>query len=288
MSHATSLRTPSFRRHKASNQGCVEIDGRQIYLGRFDLPEMRQRYHQTIQEWIANGYRLPVPPDEVTVVELCAAYWDYAKIQHRKPNGSPTSELPNVRRAIRELRELYGATPVAEFGPLKLKAIRNRLVSAGLCRKTVNRRANTIRRIVKWGVSEAVVPVNIFTALQTVEGLKAERGAEVKVTEPIKPVPQSHVEAVKPHVSRQVAALIDLQLFAGARAGELLKLRPIDFDTSRDIWAVSLRDHKTSHQCKKRIIYFGPRAQAVVRSCIENLEVTAYLFSPREAEKERY
>jgi hypothetical protein len=37
-------RTPSFRLHKASGQGYVELNGRRIYLGRFDRSDTKQRY----------------------------------------------------------------------------------------------------------------------------------------------------------------------------------------------------------------------------------------------------
>lgn len=287
MKKTKAPRTPSFRHHKATRQGFVEIDGRRIYLGRHDLPESRQKYHQTIQEWIANGYRLPVAPEEVSVMELCAAYWNHAKIHYRKPDGSPTSEQANVRRAIRELKDLYGTTRVGKFGPLKLKAVRNRFIEAGLCRRTVNRHVDTIRRVFRWGVSEAMVPVEVLTALETVDGLRAGR-SEAKETEAIRPVPESHVQAVKPHVSRQVWALIELQLLTGARGGELIKLKPMDFDTSGPVWTVTLDDHKTSYRGRERVIYFGPKAQAIVRTFMERGAITDYLFSPHEAEHERH
>ena len=60
MSAKSSRRTPSFRHHKATGQGFVELNGRRIYLGRFDRPETRQRYHQLVAEWIANGRQLGV------------------------------------------------------------------------------------------------------------------------------------------------------------------------------------------------------------------------------------
>jgi integrase len=44
-------------------------------------------------------------------------------------------------------------------------------------------------------------------------------------------------------VSRQVWALIQLQLLTGARAGELVGMRPIDLDTSGRIWMFSPQEH---------------------------------------------
>ena len=65
-------RVPSLRRHKARNLGFVELNGRRIYLGRYDEPQTEQKYHRLIAEWVENGRRLPVAQDEVTIVELIA------------------------------------------------------------------------------------------------------------------------------------------------------------------------------------------------------------------------
>ncbi len=75
-----TIRTPKFRLHKPTRQGFVELDGRRIYLGRFDLPETKQRYHRTLAEWIANGRRMPVAPEETTVIELYDAFMEHAKV----------------------------------------------------------------------------------------------------------------------------------------------------------------------------------------------------------------
>ena len=42
---------PKLRHHKASGQGYVELAGKRTYLGRYDLPETRQRYGRLIAEW---------------------------------------------------------------------------------------------------------------------------------------------------------------------------------------------------------------------------------------------
>lgn len=103
------------------------------------------------------------------------------------------------------------------------------------------------------------------------------------------PVPIADVEAVKSHVSRLIWALIRLQLYTGARGGELVMLRPIDIDMSReDVWVVSPEDHKTAYVGRKRMIYFGPKAKTLVKQFLVDRSVTAFLFSPQEAESERH
>ena len=52
--------------------------------------------------------------------------------------------------------------------------------------------------------------------------------------DPIQPVALDQVDAVRPFLSRQVNALISLQLHTGARGGELFRLRPIDIQIRED------------------------------------------------------
>lgn len=278
---------PPLRRHKATNQAYVNLSGRRVYLGIWGQPETQETYYRQLAEWQANGCRLPVAAPEVTVVELCAAYWGHAKEHYRHPDGTATSELGNIQRALRVLKDLYGPTAAAEFGPLQLKAVRHGLIERELSRGVINYNVGIIRRMFKWGVSEAMVAPEVFGALQAVDGLRRGRSA-ARETEPVKPVPMAHVEAIQPFVSRQVWALIRLQLLTGARGGELLRLRPIDFDTSGNVWTVHFGEHKTRHQGRDRTLYLGPKAQAIVREFMADRPVDCYLFSPREAERERY
>ena len=103
-----------------------------------------------------------------------------------------------------------------KFGPLALQAIRQTFIDDGLARSTVNERINDIRRVFKWGVSKEIVQSGVLNALQAVEGLRRGR-SEAKETLPIKPVPQAFINAIKPHTSRQVWALVQLQLLTAAR-----------------------------------------------------------------------
>jgi len=72
------ITVPIYRKHKVSGQAVVTIDGRDIYLGKHDTPESRERYDRTIAEWLANGRCLPTSTDRgesLTIDELILAYW---------------------------------------------------------------------------------------------------------------------------------------------------------------------------------------------------------------------
>ena len=143
------------------------------------------------------------------------------------------------------------------------------------------------RPVLNWAVAEEIVPVHVADALKHVRGLRWGE-QDVRESEAITPVPQAEIDAVKPHVSRQVWALIQLQLLTGARCGELLNLRPIDLqNTSGSVWLVELGEHKTAHHGKNRSLYFGPHAQAILEPFLANRPVDKPLFSPVEAECKR-
>jgi len=286
MKRGRSRRIPSFRHHKASGQGYVVLSGTHIYLGAYAKPETQQKYHQVIAEWCANGYRLPVKPEELTVTELCAAYWNHAETHYVRPSGEPTSSLDRAKVVLRALRALYGHSQACEFGPNALRALRDAWIGQRLVRSTVNDYTAVLKNVFKWAVSHEMIPPAVYHGLATVEGLTAGR-SEARDTEPVKPVLEAHVQAVEPFVARQVWAIIDLQLLTAARPGELLKLRPIDLDTTGRVWTATLREHKTRYRGRERTLYFGPKAQAILKEFLADRPLDAYLFSPREAEQER-
>ena len=60
--------------HKASGQGYVYLNSQNVYLGRYDLPETREKYHRLLAEWHRNGGKLSVSTKDITIVEVCADY----------------------------------------------------------------------------------------------------------------------------------------------------------------------------------------------------------------------
>jgi integrase len=238
---------------------------------------------------LANGRRLPSIPDgagpaDLSVNELLLSHLQWADGYYRK-NGEPTGEADNIRYAIRPLRRLYGYTLAKEFGPLALKTVRQAMIDSGLCRNEVNRRTRYVVRVFGWGVENELIPPSVHHGLKAVPSLKKGR-SEARESEPVKPVPESLVEAVRPYVSRQVWAMIQLQRLTGMRPGEVCQIRTIDVDTSGKVWTYVPGSHKTEHHGRSRFIYLGPKAQDVIRPWLRS-EPSDNLFSPREAMEEK-
>jgi integrase len=282
-----SHRPPSYRLHKPSGQARVIIDGQHVYLGRYDSPKNHEKYHRLVGEWLAarkkpisgaSGYDRNIVPPPPSVNELILAFWEHAKDRYRK-HGMPTSEIRSFRTALRPVRLLYGGEPVASFGPLALVACRQKLLEGGTCRRRINQHVGRIRRMFKWGVARELVPETVWRALCAVDGLRLGEAPE---TEPVKPVLEEHVVAVQPHVTPQVWAMINLQLWSACRPGEACLIRTIDINTQGPIWEYRPHSHKGEHHGKERIIYLGPHAQEILKPWLKT-DLHAHVFSPREA-----
>jgi integrase len=257
---STKPRVPSYRLHKASQQAVVTIQGKDHYLGVWQSPESRLKYERLITQVLA-GEQASEPeasPGDCTIAELCVIYLRWATTHYVK-DGEPTSELVNVKRAIRVLRECYAALPVRQFSPLKLKACRDRLIADGLCRSNVTRYQSIITRIIAYGVENELVPGETWHALKAVKPLQRGR-SEARETDPIGPVTDAHVEATLPYLAEPYRTMVKLQGLLGCRPGELVNMRGAEIDRSEAVWIYSPTHHKTEHKSKSRVIPIGPQA----------------------------
>lgn len=273
---------PAMFEHKATGQAVVKLAGRFIYLGAFGSEVAQQKYRRVVAEWMARGQY--EPEVAVLVKHAIAGYWRHAEVYYRK-NGKPTSELSVLKLAMRFLHSLYGDVPAGEFGPLALKACREAMIGKGLCRTTINGYVSRIRQVFRWAVGNELVPGHVHQALLAVPGLKRGRTL-AKEPEPVRPVDGGAMEAVLPHVARQVAAMIRLQWLTGMRPQEVVQMRMVDIDRGGRVWIYRPRDHKVEHHGMDRVIPLGPQAQAVLGPFL-SLSPMAALFSPQDAERER-
>ena len=101
------------------------------------------------------------------IVELAAAFWRHAQ-RHYVKNGHATDEQDAMRLVLRYLRDWYGHTDVADFRPLCLESIRDKMIAAGNSRGYINQNIGRIKHIFKWGVAKELFPETTYRALATV------------------------------------------------------------------------------------------------------------------------
>ncbi|MCD6364806.1 MAG: tyrosine-type recombinase/integrase [Planctomycetes bacterium] len=284
-------RIPKLCRHKASGRAVVRLNGRDNYCGRWGTDKALSRYHRLIAEWLATE---PAVPRHIggqscdTVAELCNAYLRHAHSTYRK-HGRPTAEIHHLRTAMRRLLAVYADLPVDDFGPRALRNVRRAMLaeSPPLARRTINDEIARIKRMFIWGGADELVDPLICHRLACVKGLRRGQGGRDMPRR--RPVTWEAVEAVRPLVSRQVWAMIQLQWHTGMRSGSVCIMRPCDLAISGDVWLYTPATHKTEHrQDADLVIAIGPRGQAVLRPWLRfDGDSERYLFQPAEAVAEQ-
>ena len=114
-----------------------------------------------------------------------------------------------------------------------------------------------------------------MAALRTVKGLKKGR-TTARETPPVLPVDDVVVDATLPALPKVIADMVRFQRLTGCRPGEVCLLRPIDLDrdrfasvvkgetTSSEVWNTARPATRPSTTDKQRIIFIGPKAQAII------------------------
>src|SRR5262249_22525134 len=111
---------PSYTWHKASGQAVVRLSGVDHYLGPWNTPQSRAEYDRVVNEWLVRG-RQPLAksdhPSDTRVKELVAGFYSHLV-------GTLPTVDDKIRLALKAVRELYGETPAAKFGPTAFKGLR--------------------------------------------------------------------------------------------------------------------------------------------------------------------
>ena len=133
-----------------------------------------REYDRIIGEWLANGRKLPIPSPKVadiksdtsssrsvtngetvsslsvgkiTITMVIAEFTQWADRHYRHPSGEPTRETENFRHVTKPLRKMFGALPVASFGPTKLISLRDSWIKKSLARHTINAMTRPTRQV---------------------------------------------------------------------------------------------------------------------------------------------
>lgn len=277
--------TPSYLEHKLSGRArAVWSDARgrhdRLLPGLFGSAESRTAYSRLLAELAVSVAPVVARPG-LSINELLLAYVRHAERHYRAPDGGSTAEIGHIKVITRHVRALYGPTPAVDFGPLALRAVRERFVAAGWCRKTVNHQVERLRRAFKWAAAEELIGFDVYSRLTVVSGLQKGRTAAPE-PEPVGPVENATVDATLPFLNRHARGLIQFQRLTGCRPGEACAVRRCDLDTTADVWLYRPATHKGSWRGKPRTIAVGPKAQALLKEFSVD-DPAAFVFSPRLA-----
>lgn len=271
------MRVPKYRKHSSRDIGFSEWQHRRIYFpGRYNSAESKAAYRAFIRDHgLAEPVQRPGNTTTITIATLGALYLDHAERHY--PAGTH-SEYAAVRIAVGRLLQAHASLPAKEFGPLKLKAFRDSLISPTVARSYVNRQLAKVRRMFAWGVSEELIPAEVYHALMTVPGIEAHR-TKAREPEKIKPVAWADVEATLGELHPIHQAMVRFQWLTGARSQSICLAKAKQFDTSATPWIWRPR-HKTEYRGTELIVFVGIKAAAIIKPFMEN---RPYLFDPRDS-----
>jgi hypothetical protein len=69
-----------------------------------------------------------------------------------------TQEANTIRYALRPLRKLFGRRRVREFGPAKLKLVREEMIRIGWARRHINQQVGRIKHVFQVGRQQRIDP----------------------------------------------------------------------------------------------------------------------------------
>jgi integrase len=287
---------PVYRLHQQSGQAVVTLpDGfgrrRDVLLGKHGTAESRKEYARVLGEWEANGRLLPQPAatSDITVNELILAYWKHARVYYGWAKDRTRGDRVSLKDALRVMRKLHGHTLARDFGPLALKACRARMIRKNWARTYINSQVDRLRRMFRWAAEEELLPGSVYDNLAKVTSLRKGK-SKARESDKVRPVPDATVDATLPLLHPIPRAMAELQRLTGMRPGEVCRLRGLELEVSGPVWVYRPGsdqgpegDHKTAHHGHERTILIGPRAQAILKPWLKT-DLTAFLFSPKEAE----
>lgn len=259
MSRSKARRIPAYLLHKSRGLAKVRIDGKDHYLGEYGSPESYEKYDDLIGKHIEIA---DLDATSITISELLALYWRYAKKRYGEKGKGPNGAAVNRRPIIRMLRQRHGRQRPRDFGPLAFREMIEAMPGMGWSRTYANEQIARVKQIFKWAVSRELIDVVVCQRLLTVDGIRMGEG--FRETVPVEPVADDVVVATIPYMQPHIASMVRLQRLTGCRPAEVTIMRPCDIDRTNDVWIYTPESHKTQHHGKERRIAIGPKAQAIL------------------------
>jgi integrase len=275
-------RAPKYSLHKPSGRARVRIKGKDIYLGDYNSRESLERYNEIVAKWLTG--KCDIDREALTLSRLAIMYVDFARGYYRK-DGSETAEVYCIQMALKPLIRMHGRENVGNFGPRKLKAVRDEMIRLNWARTTINASVQRINRMFRWAAENEYADAAVYQSCRSMTGLRRGR-CNARETKPVQPAPQCDIDAIELYVSRQIWSMIQLQLVTGMRPGEVCMIRGCDLDQSGPVWEYRPQTHKTEHHGRQRLIFIGPRGQAILKPYLD-LYPDGSLFRPDDSERAR-
>lgn len=254
---------PAYRLHKSTGQAVAYVDRQPVYLGKHGSPESREAFSRLLDR-LRSG---EAPKSAKVARKPSAGVFTLNDLLLRFATEELSRYSPAEQRCIRGVvkitRELFGETAAAEFGPLRLRTVREAMIRKAWSRSYINKQVKRLRTVLRWAVGWEMIPRTVVDALGDVRPL-APGDSEAPESNPRRAVPEETRAAVRAEFGPRHRDIFDLLLLTGARPGELLNLTTGAIDRTGEIWRADLVRHKTMHQGKTRTLFFNAKAQLIL------------------------
>lgn len=311
------MRLPVMRLFAPRQRAYIYVFGRRHYLGPWGSRAADDAYRAKVRSLLGvthTGPVLAIAPhaaeiEVVTVAHLAMAYRAHARSYYAKA-GRPTPTAAAVSRVL-DLLSLTGRDHVrvddadAEW----LRVTREKLAARlgrGATRGTLNAYVGYIVRMFRFAGEHGLAADDQWLRLRAVGPVKRGRPPApglrpMREGVERRPVPPSFLRAARPHLSRTIRIMLDVQLLTGMRPNELCHLRPCDLSPTKvpgvKIYTVPAAADKTDYQDEVpgRRVWIGPRALrllSIAESLRRSLSTAppspfTYCFTPAVALAER-
>ena len=123
------MKVPKLTHHKSSGKARVRIRGIDYYSGKWSTETAEVEYRRLVCEFMLTG-RPPARKSDrtapsISINGLLFSFLDHTE-RHYVKDGEQMAEVDSFKSAMKPLREMYGTTLADEFGPLALKAVREK------------------------------------------------------------------------------------------------------------------------------------------------------------------
>jgi integrase len=258
------MRVPKLCQH-ASGQSVVRILGKDYYCGKHGEPATVRKYELLIAEFISNKHSFGKNKRKNTIGSICLSYIEFSESHYKSK-----SEINNIKLVITCLVSLYEFKNADDFGPTEFKTLRSQFSKEGKSRSRqfVNKCMRLIVRMLSWATGEEMIDSKVIAAVREVASLKKGKTSAPE-SKKVHAVTREDIDLALPEMFKIIADMVKLQLLLGCRPGELCAMTGAMVDKSKPIWEIDFEHHKNEHRDQTRVVYVGPKAQAILQRYLD-------------------
>lgn len=297
---------------RQSHHACIYFLGKRHLLGEWGSLDADAAYRLKVRELlnvvhtgeITAQTRRRVEVEVTHVAHLAEAFDLHAKdyyIKRGERTGSAT-RAATVRRLLGESG--FDRTPLREADACWLRDFRtwickHKAADGELNRTTVNIYAAIVVQMFRFGASNGICDASSWEGLKALEPIKKRRAPAaglkpLREGEKREPVPRHWIRIVRPHMSRTIRMMMDLELLTGMRPQEICALRGEDLHPTRLpgvlLYRVTFDRNKTDHveHGEERRVWIGPRGCKLLMLAGKGRIPSGYVFRPADALEDRF